>query len=93
MIIACSIVAGIAIGSFYANHFAGNRLSIINTSSNKLNDLLHIIDAQYVDKVNMSDLVEKSLPKILGELDPHSTYTGARMLKPRCRILKGAFRE
>ena len=61
LIIACSIVAGIAIGSFYANHFAGNRLSIINTSSNKLNDLLHIIDAQYVDKVNMSDLVEKSL--------------------------------
>lgn len=91
LIIACSIVAGIAIGSFYANHFAGNRLSIINTSSNKLNDLLHIIDAQYVDKVNMSDLVEKSLPKILGELDPHSTYTGAKDVEASMQDLKGSF--
>ena len=91
LIIACSIVAGIAIGSFYANHFAGNRLIIINTSSNKLNDLLHIIDAQYVDKVNMSDLVEKSLPKILGELDPHSTYTGAKDVEASMQDLKGSF--
>ena len=91
LIVAFSIVAGIAIGSFYANHFAGNRLSIINTSSNKLNDLLHIIDAQYVDKVNMSDLVEKSLPKILGELDPHSTYTGAKDVEASMQDLKGSF--
>ena len=91
LIIACSIVGGIAIGSFYANHFAGNRLSLINTSSNKLNDLLHIIDAQYVDKVNMSDLVEKSLPKILGELDPHSTYTGAKDVEASMQDLKGSF--
>lgn len=91
LIVACSVVVGILIGSFYANHFAGNKLSIINTSSNKLNDLLHIIDAQYVDKVNMSDLVEKSLPKILGELDPHSTYTGAKDVEASMQELKGSF--
>ena len=34
IIIAVSIVAGILIGTFYANHFSGNRLGIINTSSN-----------------------------------------------------------
>lgn len=86
-----SIVIGIMIGSFYANHFSGNRLSIINTSSNKLNDLLQIIDAQYVDKVNMQDLVEKSLPKILSELDPHSTYTSAKDVEASMQDLKGSF--
>ncbi len=91
LIVACSVVIGIIIGSFYANHFSGNRLSIINTSSNKLNDLLQIIDAQYVDKVNMSDLVEKSLPKILAELDPHSTYTSAKDVEETMQDLKGSF--
>jgi carboxyl-terminal processing protease len=77
VIIALSIVAGIAIGTFYANHFSGNRLGIINTSSNKLNALLRIIDDQYVEPVDMSQLVEDAMPQILAELDPHSVYIPA----------------
>ena len=37
VIVAVSIVAGILIGTCYANHVSGNKLGIINTSSNKLN--------------------------------------------------------
>ena len=77
IIIAVSIVVGVLIGTFYANHFSGNRLSIINTSSNKLNDLLRIIDDKYVDSVSMTDLVEKAMPQILAELDPHSMWRPA----------------
>ena len=51
VLMALCIVIGIVIGTFYANHFSGNRLSIINSSRNKLNNLLHIIDEQYVDTV------------------------------------------
>ena len=63
LIIAISVVAGILIGTFYAKHFAGNRLGIINGSSNKLNALLRVVDDQYVDSVNMTDLVEKAMPQ------------------------------
>ena len=91
IIIAVSIVFGILIGTFYANHFSGNRLNIINTSSNKLNDLLHIIDDQYVDTVNMADLVEQAMPLILSELDPHSTYIPAKDLEASNADLKGSF--
>lgn len=91
IIIAVSVVLGILIGTFYANHFSGNRLNIINTSSNKLNDLLHIIDDQYVDTVNMSDLVEDAMPLILSELDPHSTYIPAKDLEATNADLKGSF--
>ena len=78
ILLAISVVIGIFIGTFYANHFSGNRLSIINSSSNKLNNLLHIIDDQYVDTVDVNDLVEKAMPQILSELDPHSVYISAK---------------
>ena len=65
--LALSMVAGILIGTFYANHFSGNRLNIINTSNNKLNDLLRIIDEQYVDTIDMATVIEDAMPKILSE--------------------------
>ncbi|MBO7570058.1 MAG: S41 family peptidase, partial [Bacteroidaceae bacterium] len=91
IIIAVSVVIGIVIGTFFANRFAGNRLNIINTSSNKLNDLLHIIDDQYVDTVDIASIVEQSMPKILEELDPHSTYISAKDAKTANDDLKGSF--
>ena len=88
---AISVVIGILIGSFYANHFSGNRLNIINSSGNKLNNLLHIIDDQYVDTVNINDLVEKAMPQILSELDPHSVYITAREGEIANDDLRGSF--
>ena len=49
--LAVSIVLGILIGTFYASHFMGNRLNIINTGTNKLNYLLQLVDNNYVDTV------------------------------------------
>ena len=89
--LALSVVIGILIGTFYANHFSGNRLSIINSSSNKLNNLLHIINDQYVDTVNINDLVEKAMPQILAELDPHSVYISAKDVEIANDDLRGAF--
>ena len=91
LVIAISVVVGILIGTFYAKHFSGNRLGIINSSSNKLNALLRIVDDQYVDTVNMSDLVEKAMPQILAELDPHSTYIPAKDLENVNSELEGSF--
>ena len=91
LVIAVSVVAGILIGTFYAKHYGGNKLGIINGSSNKLNALLRIIDDQYVDTVNMTDLVEKAMPQILAELDPHSTYIPAQNLEEVNSELEGSF--
>lgn len=90
-LMAICLVAGILIGTFYTNHFSGNKLGIINTSSNKLNALLHIIDEQYVDTVNMFNLVEEAMPQILTELDPHSSYIPAKDLEAVNSDLKGSF--
>ena len=91
LIMALCVVIGIMIGTFYANHFSGNRLNIINSGSNRLNNLLHIIDDQYVDTVNINDLVEKAIPQILAELDPHSVYIAAKDAQTASDDLKGSF--
>ena len=91
LIMALCIIAGIFMGTFYANHFSGNRLNIINSGSSRLSNLLHIIDDQYVDKVNIDSLVDKAIPQILGELDPHSVYISAKDVQAANDDLKGSF--
>lgn len=91
LMMALCVVIGIIIGSFYSNHFSGNRLSIINTGTNRINNLLHIIDDQYVDKVNLDSLVEDAMPKILTELDPHSVYISAKDVEAANQDLQGSF--
>lgn len=91
LIMALCVIVGIFIGTFYANHFSGNRLSIINSGSNKINNLLHIIEDQYVDTVNIGNIVEKAMPTILSELDPHSVYIPAKDVQMANDDLRGSF--
>lgn len=92
LIIAISIVAGIVIGTFYARNDSGSKLSgIIGGNTNKLTTLLRIVDDQYVDSVDMTDLIEKAMPQILGELDPHSIYIPAKDLEAVNSELEGSF--
>ena len=91
LLLAVCVVIGVFIGAFYASHFSGNRLNISNAISNKISNLLHIIDDQYVDTISMNDLVESSMPQILAELDPHSTYITASDMETNNDELKGSF--
>ena len=60
-------------------------------SNDKLSHLLHIIGNQYVDTVNVDDLIEKTIPKVLAELDPHSVYIPAQKAEESNQELKGSF--
>lgn len=91
IMMAVCVVFGILLGTFYANHFSGNRLNIINTGSNRLTNLLHIISDRYVDNVNIDSLVTKAIPQILGELDPHSVYISKEEVQAATEDLKGSF--
>ena len=89
--LAIAAIVGIVIGTFYGNHFQGNRLNIINAGSNKLTNLLYMLDDQYVDSVDVPSLVEKAIPLILGELDPHSVYISANDVELANDDLRGSF--
>lgn len=73
IIAAVCIIVGILIGIYYSSPHSNN-IFITQTPTNKLNSILRIIDENYVDTVNMQNLVEEALPHIISELDPHSVY-------------------
>ena len=91
LFLAISAVIGILVGAFYTSHFAGNRLSIINSGSNRLTNLIHFINDQYVDEVDIDSLVDLAIPKILSELDPHSVYLNSREMQLANDELKSSF--
>ena len=91
LLLALAIIAGIAIGHFYTSNYAGRQLSFTGTGSDKLNYLMHIIDNNYVDTVDMTKVVEDAMPQILAELDPHSSYIPASEAKASTEDLDGHF--
>ena len=91
LMMAACVVVGILFGTFFANHFSSNRLNIINSGSSRLNNLLNIVNDQYVDAVNMDSLMERAIPQILADLDPHSVYISAKDVQTATDDLKGSF--
>ncbi len=91
LLMSLCVILGIMVGTFYTRHFSSNRLSIINTNNNKLNHLLQTIDNNYVDTIDINQLVEDAMPVILKELDPHSSYISAKDAETANADLKGSF--
>lgn len=91
LIISISMALGIVLGTLLTSHFGGNKLSIIDLGGNKLNNLLQLIENNYVDTVDINVLVEDALPEILSKLDPHSAYIPAKDSKEASEELKGSF--
>jgi carboxyl-terminal processing protease len=91
LIIAVSIVLGMLIQKNIDSNsdlFINNIKTITN---NKLNDVLNYIDREYVDTVNIDSIVEKTIPVILKDLDPHSIYIPAKDLESVNEPLTGKF--
>ncbi|MDH6313140.1 carboxyl-terminal processing protease [Parabacteroides sp. PFB2-10] len=89
VIIAVSIAAGIFIGNYFLTLSNGKLRGYY--SGNKVNAVLNIINQQYVDTVDMAQLIEGAIPKILSELDPHSVYIPASDVALANEDLEGSF--
>jgi len=55
----------------------------------KLELILNQIESNYVDSVNVEDFIEKTLPYIMEELDPHSIYLSPDELRSADEELRG----
>lgn len=84
-----ALTAGFFIGTFVSGKSSTRK--ILFNSSNKIEVILDIINQEYVDTVNISDLTESAIPKIIGELDPHSDYVPARDLEEMKDNMEGHF--
>ena len=84
--IALSAVVGIFIGSRFTTPDKP-----VADNDRKLNAILNLIANDYVDTTNLKDLIEMSIPEILSNLDPHTSYFSAEELKAATDDLNGSF--
>lgn len=68
-----------------------NQFLVKNTSKTKLNKLIDFINNEYVDNVNTDSIVNKTVDKILEQLDPHSVYVPPSEQARVVENMKGEF--
>jgi len=88
IIIALCILAGFYLRGYYDSNGRGMRFF---SGNNKINAILEIIDQQYVDTVNINQLIEKTAYNLINELDPHSILIPAEDLQMVNEPLEGSF--
>lgn len=82
----------IAIGIFIGNKYSGFSSDAGRVRANgKIDAVLGYISRSYVDTINMRQIIEDALPKIVEGLDPHSSYISAKDMKRVNEDLEGHF--
>lgn len=78
------VIGGVIIGRYSTAH----RLS---PEEEKIRTILGIIEQQYVDEVSTDSILDKTIPDILAQLDPHSVYIPKSELTVTNDDLEGSF--
>lgn len=74
----------IAAGMFALGFLAGDMVNRHNgptAAQKKFQTILNLIRNEYVDEVDLDSLIEKTIPSLLTNLDPHSAYIPASDLQ------------
>lgn len=93
LLLAVSIALGIVIGGLLSRNsqpvFSG--LMANSGGNNKISTILQLINRGYVDSVNTSEIVEETIPELLKNLDPHTSYIPARDMQGVQEEMSGKF--
>ncbi len=90
LIVAVSIVIGMAIGFFVIGKQKDDTQTSYSKNA-KISYILDLIDREYVDKTNRDSLTDDAIRALLVELDPHSVYLTADQVKKENDEMKGNF--
>ena len=81
----------LAAGMFQGQVKAQNNINQVRDQSIKYQRLMALIDAFYVDTVNLQKLTEDAIVKVLADLDPHSVYVTKEEVEEMNEPLEGGF--
>lgn len=84
LVISIAIVLGIVIG----NYISTKKFTL--DKDRKINAVLNLIQSEYVDSIDVKDLVEQAIPAIIGNIDPHSYYIPASDIRAENEKLDGS---
>ncbi len=87
-----ALAFGFWMGTTFVTEESGKVVS--NRSDNgfdMLTEVINYIDAEYVDEVSKNEIIEKTVKRILKDLDPHSYYISPEELAEMNEPLEGNF--
>lgn len=85
------IAATLCLGLWFGSTFLSDRSNKTAEQYAKLQAIMNQISENYVDSISIDSLIEKTLPDLMSQLDPHSTYISAADLEMYNEDLKGSF--
>ncbi|MDP3915560.1 MAG: S41 family peptidase [Bacteroidota bacterium] len=74
LLLAIAVVTGILIGNRLTRNSGANQPSFSMSGFNKMDAVIELIKNSYVDSVSTDSLIEKAIPLLLKNLDPHTSY-------------------
>jgi len=96
LIVFVSIIVGLALGNMLANRAkirdTGSLRGLLSgMGANKIDEVLSLIDAKYVDSTDINTMSEDAILDLVAKLDPHSVYVPASDLEAVNSQLEGSF--
>ena len=89
VLLAIALASGIIIGN-RLNRNSGS-IAPATFNVNKFDAIVNLIQNAYVDSISTDSLIEKTIPQLLKNLDPHTTYIPAREMVGVEEEMRGNF--
>ena len=89
ILLALALVVGILIGNRLNRNAGKNYPATSNV--NKFDAIVNLIQNAYVDSISTDSLIEKTIPQLLKNLDPHTTYIPAKEMVGVEEEMRGNF--
>ncbi len=92
-----AIALGLILGNIMGKQSAvseinkGSVFDALFSPSSKLETILQMVDADYIEEINTDSIEEDLIPRLLGFLDPHSVYISAKDMQLMGKDLEGSF--
>jgi carboxyl-terminal processing protease len=95
-IVFISIIAGLVLGNMLSNRskirdIGSLRGLFSGAGSNKIEEVLSMIDGKYVDSTDVNEMTEEAIADLIAKLDPHSVYVPASDLEAVNSQLESSF--
>lgn len=90
-LLALAVVIGILIGNRLNRNSGNSQASFAASGTTKLDAVLELIQSSYVDSISTDTLIEKAIPQILKNLDPHTAYIPSKDLVGVEEEMRGNF--
>ena len=89
ILVLVAMMLGVLIGLMCSNTFGHQQVK--TPLQGKMDEVMELVQEEYVDLVNVDSLSEELVRVMLSELDPHSTYLSARESERTAELMRGNF--